>query len=120
MDGNEMAKKTPDKQPNNNRYPNLRGPRWKKGESGNPAGRPKKEKLLEPLIRELLESKVLDGPHKGKEWKRLVAEALVRNLIKGNAAAIKEILQRIDGPVVQEVGGPDGEPVEIHVTYGKS
>ncbi len=40
--------------------------------------------------------------------------------VKGNAAAIKEILQRIDGPVVQEVGGPDGEPVEIHVTYGKS
>ena len=92
----------PDKQPKNNRYPNLRGPRWKKGESGNPKGRPKKEKLLEPLIRELLESK-RRGDKEGRQWKMIVAEELLRQFTKGKPAAIKEVLNRIDGPVKQSV-----------------
>ena len=74
--------------------------RWKPGQSGNPKGRPKKEKLLEPLIRELLESK-RRGDKEGRLWKMIVAEELLRQFTKGNPAAIKEVLNRIDGPVKQ-------------------
>ena len=76
--------------------------RWKPGQSGNPKGRPKKEKLLEPLIRELLESK-RRGDKEGRQWKMIVAEELLRQFTKGNPAAIKEVLNRIDGPVKQSV-----------------
>jgi len=89
--------------------------RWKPGQSGNPKGRPKKEKLLEPLIRELLESK-RRSDKEGRQWKMIVAEELLRQFTKGNPAAIKEILNRIDGPVKQSLG-IDGDVKTFTITF---
>ena len=36
-------------------------------------------------------------------WKMILAEELLRHFTKGNPAAIKEVLNRIDGPVKQSV-----------------
>ncbi len=47
---------------------------------------------------------------------RLVATALVHAAIKGDVSAIKEINDRMDGKVVQKIGGdtPDGAiPIDI-------
>lgn len=69
-------------------------PPWKPGESGNPKGLPKGTKWLKTRLRELLE-------HGGLGDK--VLEALIKKAQKGDVLAIREILDRIDGKVSQEV-----------------
>jgi hypothetical protein len=74
--------------------------------NGDRAGRPKGSVSLTTLIR-----RALDGSKLGAEPTpdgRTVAEWLVDNMIshamKGNAACIKEVMERIDGKI------PDPEP----------
>ena len=81
-------------------------PAWSAGTSGNPNGRPKGSVSLTTLIR-----RALDGSKLGAESTpdgRTVAEWLVDNMIshamKGNAACLKEIMDRIEGKI------PDPEP----------
>ena len=66
---------------------------WKKGQSGNPGGRPKGSNLTARLRRALAEN---DGK---------LAELIVRRLIveagKGKFQHVKEIFDRVDGSVVQ-------------------
>jgi hypothetical protein len=81
-------------------------PAWSAGTSGNPNGRPKGSVSLTTLIR-----RALDGSKLGAESTpdgRTVAEWLVDNMIshamKGNAACMKEIMDRVEGKI------PDPEP----------
>jgi hypothetical protein len=76
-------------------------PAWSAGTSGNPNGRPKGSVSLTTLIR-----RALDGSKLGAEPTpdgRTVAEWLVDNMIshamKGNAACMKEIMDRIEGKI---------------------
>ena len=102
-----------DKQANNNRYKGLK-PRWKKGESGNPKGRPPKDISITSLVKEILEQEGAGG----KTHAQLVAEAMVKLAedchFKGNVAAIKELLERVEGKV------PDKHEIEtgdISIVY---
>jgi hypothetical protein len=82
------------------RLANLRPP-WKPGESGNPAGRPKRK-----LITEMYEE-ILNDP----EHIAAIKEATVKSLRKGNMAMVlqlKEMADRTEGKVTQ--------PIEADVT----
>jgi hypothetical protein len=71
--------------------------RFLPGNPGNTTGgRPKGSVSITRLMREALEE---SGE---KEAKRL-AKAILRNAAKGNSTAIKEVLDRIDGPVKQQL-----------------
>ena len=82
--------------------------RWIPGQSGNPAGRPKKGESLAEALRERLAS---DG---GKALEA-IADRLVSLAAEGSIPAMKLILERVDGPVLKSAD--DGGPVAIQVVF---
>jgi hypothetical protein len=85
------------------------GKRFVKGQSGNPKGRPPKHECLTSLLKEELE-KVNAADKEGRTWMELVVVATLRLAIKGNAAALREVWNRVDGKVRQDIG------VDVDVT----
>ena len=73
-------------------------PRWKKGESGNPKGRPKKI----PELRELL-ANVLGDTKDGKSAAEAILMALRNKAIKGDVRAAELLLDRAYGKIKQEI-----------------
>ena len=72
-------------------------PRWKKGESGNPKGRPKKI----PELRELL-ANVLGDEKDGKTAAEAILMALRNKAIKGDVRAAELLLDRAYGKARQD------------------
>jgi hypothetical protein len=71
-----------------------RGKPFPPGKSGNPRGRPKAEVCLTALLRAALAERDV----KGKRTKaRAVIDALVMQACDGNARAIQQVFDRIDG-----------------------
>ncbi len=107
-----MPKKTTEKptakqRKNSGKKSNLKP--WKKGQSGNPKGRPKKTDCLTSLLAEEIDKVDPEDKHK-RTWRELIVIATMRLAIKGNAAALKEVWDRMDGKVKDEVemtGGVD-------------
>jgi len=79
---------------------------FKPGQSGNPKGRPKKGQALAELLETALKAKGEDGIPKRKA----VIDTLIRLALSGDLDAIKVILDRVDGKVVErlEHSGPEG------------
>lgn len=75
--------------------------RWKKGQSGNPSGRPK-SKMLSDAYRSKLEESVPNDPE-GRTWAELIAEAQVRDAVRGNVQAAREIADRTEGRARQAI-----------------
>lgn len=75
--------------------------RWKKGESGNPSGRPK-SKVLSDAYKNKLEEVVPNDPE-GRTWAELIAEAQVRDAVRGNVQAAREIADRTEGRARQAI-----------------
>lgn len=75
------------------------------GKSGNPDGKIPNHVYITSLIKEYLGKDAGDG----KSHAQLVAEAIVKLAedyhFKGNVAAIRELLDRIEGKVTQPVSG---------------
>lgn len=67
---------------------------WKKGQSGNPSGKPKGTRNRSTIIRELLEAKAIDGDGQ-------IADQLTRALIKkaaeGDVGAFRELFDSAYG-----------------------
>ncbi len=100
-----MLKKTTmkptDKQrENSGKKSNLKS--WKKGQSGNPKGRPKKADCLTSLLKEEIEKVDPRDRHK-RTYRELIVIATMRLAMKGNAAALREVWDRMDGKVKDEV-----------------
>ena len=78
---------------------------WKPGESGNPNGRPPKEKAISNLIREKIN---------GAKF----VEILLDKAYEGDMTAIREILNRLEGKPIEQlnVGGVDGEPLKWEIS----
>ncbi|MFQ5850904.1 MAG: DUF5681 domain-containing protein [Candidatus Binatia bacterium] len=94
------------------RKPPNAHPNWKKGDpSPNPKGRPKNSECITAIIRKMLEEPCPHDKQKRK-WKELVAEALLRLVVKGNSAAINNVMDRIEGKIPLPVTGSDGGPIE--------
>jgi hypothetical protein len=75
--------------------------RWKKGQSGNPSGRPK-SKTLSDAFKNKLEELVPDDLE-GRTWAELIAVALVRDAVRGNVQAAREIADRTEGRARQAI-----------------
>lgn len=86
-------------------------PHFKKGQSGNPKGAPKKEWTFRSLLLESLEEK----DEKGTPYKKVITKKLASLAARGDIVAIKEVGNRIDGlPVAtQQIVGADGGSVQI-------
>lgn len=94
--------------------------RWKKGTSGNPRGRPKKRDSLTSLLKEEI-AKICPADREKRTWKELIVRATLQLAMKGNATALKEIWERLDGKVLQperlQLAGTEGGEIKINVVY---
>lgn len=85
---------------------------WKPGQSGNPKGAPKRTWTwageLEKAVQELDKN--------GTPLKEHIAKALVRETLKGNMVAAKELMNRMDGMPKQDTQ-VDGT-LEVVITRG--
>lgn len=84
---------------------------FKKGQSGNPKGRPKKEWTWVGTIKRVVEEmEEVDG----KKVKENVAKSLLNQCLQGNMQAIKEFGDRIDGKPQQFLDHTTGgEPFTV-------
>lgn len=80
--------------------------RWQPGQSGNPAGRAPSVRCLTTAMREQIDQVCeYDVPLARKEgraartWRDVIVLGVFKEAAKGNIAAMKEILNRVDGPV---------------------
>jgi hypothetical protein len=71
--------------------------------SGNPKDRPPKKECLTSLLKEELEQ-INPADREGRSWKELVVAATLRLAINGNVVALREVWDRVDGKVRQDVG----------------
>ena len=85
---------------------------FKKGKSGNPNGRPKKDKSA-PLAPEKLfkTALLMELKEKGADMPELreIARKAINQAKDGDNSARTCVLERIDGKVPQPLGTPDGE-----------
>ena len=108
---------SPDKQPKNK---NLVQGRWKRGESGNPKGRPKGSKNLRSLLAGALfkKVKVTEGGEV-REIPRVEAilTGLVAKALKGDVRATETVLRFMQQHFP---GGEEHEPQKILVQFVES
>ena len=85
----------------------LKRHQWRKGQSGNPKGRPPGRSLTDRLAAALNAD---DGRIAGE-----IVEALIRQALKGRRDALRDIFDRIDGkPTARvELSGPDGDAIKV-------
>jgi len=93
---------------------------FKKGESGNPDGRPKGQRNYKTIYREaLIKLGELKGKTPDELEEALLSKAITKGL-KGDFAFYKDVMDRIHNKATQPIGGPDDGPIEITVTkYAK-
>lgn len=84
---------------------------WTKGKSGNPKGRPPKERSVTNCIREILEQTEFQGQtiNGGRKVAWAIAEALVKGALQGDIQFIKEIIDRIEGKPIQVLASSEDE-----------
>lgn len=92
--------------------------RTHKGERRNPHGRPKGRLSMVTILEKILKSKVAisdDGIKRKIKRSDALLLALTNKGIKGDVAAIREVINRMDGLPVQrnELSGIDGQPIEL-------
>lgn len=86
--------------------------RFKKGQSGNPNGRPKNKSSFAACLREEID-KICPHDKQGRTWTEVIVFATLRLAMTGNSTALKEVWERIDGKVTipLEIDTPDGQPL---------
>tara|TARA_R110002167_G_scaffold25264_7_gene87885 strand:- start:1352 stop:1690 length:339 start_codon:yes stop_codon:yes gene_type:complete len=81
--------------------------RFKKGQSGNPGGRPKGLS-----IESALRSRLASGEDGEKIVESLIAVAL-RQALSGDFRFWNSIIERVDGKVADRIAGADGEGLTV-------
>jgi hypothetical protein len=75
---------------------------------------------LTSLLREEI-ARICPADREGRTWRDLVVRATLQLAMKGNATALKEVWERLDGKVLQtdrlQLGGAEGKQIKIHVVY---
>lgn len=98
----------------------LKGYQFKPGQSGNPTGRPKGSGIMSELRKSLDKKKLLSKPlPDGMTARECLGEAMLFHIIKGNAAFLKEVLNRVYGRVTlkidQKVTSEGGDDISAEV-----
>ena len=96
-----MTEETP------NKAPWLKDYQFKKGQSGNPNGRPKGTSIEAKLRQRLSE-----GENGDRIVQSLISVAL-RQALNGDLRFWNTILERVDGKVAERIAGPDGEGLTV-------
>lgn len=100
--------------------------RWKKGQSGNPGGRPKKKPITEAyeaMARTNVPTEVLEALQragfKGRTWAEAWAFGLAVKAARGDVPAAKEITDRVEGkpPTSEDDEGKKGSRGMIVVIH---
>jgi hypothetical protein len=103
------------------RAPPPTASRREKGQSGNPKGRPRKQDRLTDLLKEEI-AKICPADRQGRTWQSLIVAATLQLAMKGNATALKEVWERLDGKTIQsgklQLGDGSGKQITINVVYG--
>jgi len=91
---------------------------WKKGQSGNPRGRPAKGKAMSEELRRLLQRQAPGKKETNLEV--IVAKLVALALEGGQLDAIKYICDRLEGrpPQAIELGGDKARPLRITYVDG--
>ena len=108
---------------------NLRPP-WKPGESGNPAGRPRKRPLSdshEELLRSIAPPEIRNALNqrgarldKTATWSDCISYSLGRKAIAGDVTAAKELRESVEGKSTQRIELAHlGERQELLVVYAE-
>lgn len=79
---------------------------WQPGQSGNPAGPPKRAKLWRDAINRAIKRREDTDPQALEK----LADKLLAKVDEGDVAAIKEFGDRLDGKPTQPLSGDDDEP----------
>lgn len=94
-----------------------------KGLSGNPNGRPPKDVSLTSLLKKYLEEvpaiKVGDQANT-KTWRELIVQAWLVGAYKGNSTLFIELINRLEGKIVQPFGGEGGGAIPVRVIYERA
>jgi Family of unknown function (DUF5681) len=110
MSGRTRA--TPTNTPGNRPLPPVET-RWKPGQSGNPAGRPKGSGRLSKALCVLMLEPYPDDP-RGRTYAEVVAESLAKAAVSGDVSAIRELGDRTEGKATQRI-----ENVEFHEGFNR-
>jgi len=88
--------------------------KFKKGQTGNPNGRPKKIPEIDVLLGEVLN----EPGEQGMTIAKQIIDKLAKEAIKGNTRAAEVLLDRAYGKVKSniELSGPDGGPIQSTFT----
>jgi hypothetical protein len=92
---------------------------WKPGQSGNPAGRKKKQKTMSTILREYMECKLdFKDPYTGKTGKKKTSEIIILKLIQkaivsNDRNAMNDIINMLDGAARNE---ESITPLQINLT----
>lgn len=88
--------------------------KFKKGQTGNPNGRPKKIPEIDVLLGEVLN----EPGEQGMTIAKQIIDRLAKEAIKGNTRAAEVLLDRAYGKVKSniELSGPDGGPIQSTFT----
>jgi len=91
-------------------HPKFVAQRWKKGQSGNPKGKPKRESF-ESIVHRVLDERI-EGLDKQK--REVVARVYVDMLIGRSTDMMREHLKREwPAPQKHEIGGMNGGPITL-------
>jgi hypothetical protein len=96
----EQKKYAPGKNPNS--LKNLEKGQWRPGQSGNPEGRPKGIRYISEIARAKLEEQCPYAPD--KTWAEYLVDRWLGQAVE-NAAYFKELMDRLEGKVVQLIEG---------------
>lgn len=91
------------------KVPTSKPTQFKKGQSGNPAGRPKKIPILDVLLADVLGSE----DKKGVTVAKKILDALSLRAMKGDVRAAEVLLERAWGKVKQPIGLTTENPIDV-------
>lgn len=113
-----MSKPRPQHQAKNRRKPPPVETRFKKGQSGNPGGRPKGDGLTSMLRKYMAEK----DPSGKSTWGERICMALVRKAAKGNVQAFEKLADRVEGKVRDrvEITGAEGGSIVFEIVERKA
>ena len=81
---------------------------FKKGQSGNPKGRPKKEHCIADILNDILKQKSVLDPEKKKTNLQIILEKCVLQAMGGDRDARNFIADRTEGKALERIKNYDG------------